>query len=238
MYERLLEEIVVNDFDIVQCNFVRIYDDGHICDTEKVLPRIINTKGEALSFVVHEPLSGYITTKLFKRDSINNIRFNTELTIGEDHFFVYNCCSAVKKISIIPDALYYYYQRETSAVHSFSPIRYYDAVLEKEMILADNKLSIEDKRYLACSIAVFLISFILRILKTGECNDELKHIRKKMLKYGRYIVFPKDSDAKNKLIALLIWLMPRPFYKMYSLYVKLKGKKKILREEEQQWSRK
>lgn len=56
--------------------------------------------------------------KLFRRELIDKIRFRKERRCIDDEFFTYKVLSGAKKIVRIPDVLYHYRQRASSAVSS------------------------------------------------------------------------------------------------------------------------
>ena len=62
---------------------------------------------------------GYsVCGKLFKSSLISDLRFNTEYKIGEDTIFMSHVLCGMPEISFVDVPLYYYYQRQDSAMHS------------------------------------------------------------------------------------------------------------------------
>ena len=59
--------------------------------------------------------------KVFKKELVeqNKIRFNVELTTGQDAFFVLECLECSKRFVLIDEFLYHYRVVENSAIHKF-----------------------------------------------------------------------------------------------------------------------
>lgn len=82
------------------------------------------------SLATSKGVQGFVWNKLFRTDLIKTIRFETEIHYLEDVVFNVEVVKNAKSIYWLPEALYYYRQREGSAVSTFSEkqLSYLDAV--------------------------------------------------------------------------------------------------------------
>ncbi len=116
--ERLLTVAQKENADIVEYEFDKKYK----THTEKV-----NHGSKAIDrFTAHSYLEQYLNiwsnslfcNKLLRKEVVGEIRFRRERRCIDDEFFTYKVLSQAKKIVRIPDVLYHYRQRASSAVYS------------------------------------------------------------------------------------------------------------------------
>ena len=83
-----------------------IYDDNNINNfLEKLLSSKVNDKNKEIG----DCPTGRIYTRLFKRNSINKIRFNTNIHMSEDTLFMIDFVNQAKRIGIVNKIWYNYY---------------------------------------------------------------------------------------------------------------------------------
>lgn len=128
MYEHLVNLIIKNDVDFVTCGYC--FDDGESIkkafNREKVPLEPMN-RMETLYYIYkrdeYKGVAGYLWNRLFKKELIKGegenliVQFDESLDIGEDIVFLAEVCRKVKKTLYTDQTLYYYYQRQNSAVH-------------------------------------------------------------------------------------------------------------------------
>ena len=116
--ERLVSTAEEEQTDIVEYQFDKVYlshtDPGdlwkecwHSTTAEQYLAQYFTSWSCSL-----------FCNKLFRRDVIGKIRFRKERRCIDDEFFTYKVLSDAKKVVRIPDVLYHYRQRASSAVSS------------------------------------------------------------------------------------------------------------------------
>ena len=142
--ETLVEVITKNDADAVAVGFVKVNEltnkeeKSPITDDICILDRM-QTLNQACD--PHRPWVGYACGKILKKMIIDRyqIRFNESVLMCEDSLFHYEFFSHADKIIKLPDCLYYYLQRKTSATNS----------AKKNSSIYENKL-----KGLSCSISI------------------------------------------------------------------------------------
>lgn len=79
--------------------------------------------------------------KLIKKSvySTNNILFDSSLKRGEDAWFIFQCLKHCKRVDFIPEAYYYYYQNESSVMHTLYDDQYEKWVDMRRRLIAENK---------------------------------------------------------------------------------------------------
>lgn len=203
MYSTMMRCLCENNADIAICEKTNCEE--HVADE-----RLSNVNGQIISWnkVFTTPSAKmYVWNKIYRRTIVENICFNTSLSLAEDEVFNMHVFehSPAAMIVFCPEKLYYYFQRETSAVHTASQAAYLASVLEI-MLLHKNGGSLSHyfleesiKRYL---ILRFRAKWIH--LNHRERNDfletrnklimELKtcrHIKKvKRVCYMSFLLFP------------------------------------------------
>lgn len=122
-FERLYNALASNNVQIAACSHTLSYEDankenaiGLPWDKEEVM----NGETALLQYGLNEdhPLLDYIVCKLYNADLIkeNTLRFDNSIYISEDILFNCNAFLYATKIAVIPEPLYFYCRRETSAV--------------------------------------------------------------------------------------------------------------------------
>ncbi len=148
---------------------------------------------------------GFVTNKMYKKSILNDIYFDTEITIGEDLLFNVKVAKNVKRISILNEYLYNYYQNPKSAYNStynekkISEIYAYDKVLEIVKEKSLENLIFYKYEYLKLSIQQ------KQQYKVTKCkNTEIYiKIKKSIEKYYKEIMTSKQISFKQKLYILI-----------------------------------
>ncbi len=224
MYECLLSAIIKDDADIVQCNYCYLFEDGHVESAKsKVSNKIIKSTDEAKQALINDLIYPSVATKLFKREVIGDKRFNTTLKVAEDRLFVYECCCKSSKVLLIDNVLYYYFQRKNSAMHIFNIKQFEDDIYVSKIFINEHLKDKDIVERMERRIVNKCVACACSILRTKKDENKLSDVRREMLTYGKRALFLKEVSLKTRICALFIWLLPSLFYKMYSLFVKLKG---------------
>ena len=116
--ERLLETLKDKGVQCVLCGYNRVYDQK----AEKIVREesIYLNKEEFLSSILTvQGGLGFTWGKLWKREEIQNIRFNKDIKIGEDALFCMEACKNIDKVFILNEALYNYKFNPNSIVRSY-----------------------------------------------------------------------------------------------------------------------
>lgn len=121
-----------NNLDLIIGGYHEIKDD-EIIRTRLSLPGLHVYEGESINNFLEKLLSGKtndnnkeikdcpvgrIYNRLFKRDSINSLRFNTNVHMSEDTLFMIDYTQVVKRIGIVDKVWYNYYINDYSISNS------------------------------------------------------------------------------------------------------------------------
>lgn len=110
MYEKMLLEMKASESDIVMCSYLNVNESG--CYLGKA--NIQEWTGAGIDFLKKDGLGyNYAWNKLFRRALFDDLRFPLGKYF-EDIFIMHDVFYKAKKVSLIPDALYIYQQREGS----------------------------------------------------------------------------------------------------------------------------
>ncbi len=163
-------------------------------------------------------LNATVNTKMFRADRLKAIR-PEKLLVGEDSYVCYQYFLDCGRIAVTTDELYYYVQRESSALHSYEPEIFYDYV-----VLADQITGAAARR---CPPA--LPAFVNRLvednfvvyLKLGAISkqvpDKIEHIRNNIKKYRRRILFDRRAEPRTRLACLASYAGLRAVAVLYRL---------------------
>ena len=110
--------------DIIQCSFFSMDKEGHKISDPDANDAVYTGTDE----ILHAYFRGQqgdvrlsVWAKLFRKDAFPDIRFDTELRVYEDAYYVYHCCRKADKVCSFSAPLYHYMQHEGSTTHSRLP---------------------------------------------------------------------------------------------------------------------
>ena len=127
-YETLLETIVDNDSDIVECGVVKFYENRKFDEYSDDLKVTNYDTLDGLEGLINEnPFKQHVWNKLYK----TNIALDIPYAVGklnEDEFWTYQIFGKAKKVTRINKTMYYYFQRGSSIMGNGYNIRRLDAL--------------------------------------------------------------------------------------------------------------
>ncbi|MBR2550841.1 MAG: glycosyltransferase [Clostridiales bacterium] len=204
-----------SDSDIIQCSFCSLDKEGN-----KIMDPDAN---EAVYSNADEILRAYfrgqqgdvrvsVWAKLFRMESFSDIRFDTELRVYEDAYFVYHCCRKANKVCSFSSPLYHYVQHEGSTTHSRLPEIWSDYFTMYER----QKTDFPDNRYIRNCIERREAEtglWLMRIL-TGEGEEQsVWEIREKVKKMTRS-VWSSSAPFSIKMKLAAVSLTPHIYFAM------------------------
>lgn len=135
MYEVMYEDIKKNAADLCICDICCVNESGERIreeNSELLFANKVYTSEEMMKRVCGVENCTWRYTpawnKLYKKEIFNSFQF-IKGRIHEDEFAIHHTIHNSKKISVIPDKLYYYVQRENSIMNSSFSIKKFDAAL-------------------------------------------------------------------------------------------------------------
>lgn len=195
MIEKLYRKIKDDDADICSCNFYIVRDNTKVLNKRKFEKDILSDifKG-----------NGFVCNKIYKKSIIQKTKFDKHINIYEDLLFnisiVYN---NPVKYSYINEPLYYYEQRNDSAMNStdFKRNIYSFEALEKIISLLK---TMNNNYYIN-----YECNYIGNILKLNKERKQLEQLKKYIniaKNYSKYDLNWKNLNFKNKIKLILFKL--------------------------------
>ena len=127
-YETLLETIVDNDSDIVECSVVKFYENEKFDEYSDDLKVTNYETVDALDGLISEnPFKQHVWNKLYKSSVALDIPYAVG-KLNEDEFWTYQVFGKAKKVTRINKTMYYYFQRNGSIMGNGYNIRRLDAL--------------------------------------------------------------------------------------------------------------
>ncbi len=207
----------IGECDMAQAAYEEVLSDG------KTVPYPINditveSQEDILgSYFLHD-IRESCWNKLYRRETIGDLRFDVNLSVAEDAVFVYSFIKKSRKIKIINRITYHYYINAESCMHSkLKEVHFYPLVLRDEYLREwkDNK-----NLYKKCvSFEIHTCFVLLRQIlfsKSEEFYHKIKDLRKRVVTKKRFVLFSPYYSLRIKIGVLLLWLCPKLFCKIYS----------------------
>ena len=127
-YETLLETIVDNDSDIVECGVVKFYENEKFDKYNDDLKVTNYDTVDALDGLISEsPFKQHVWNKLYKSSVALDIPYAVG-KLNEDEFWTYQIFGKAKKVTRINKTMYYYFQRGSSIMGNGYNIKRLDAL--------------------------------------------------------------------------------------------------------------
>lgn len=207
----------INNIDMVICGYVEKYKILSIPHKVVENEMIINNISAISKMFDREYYGGYLWNKLFKKSIIdcNNITFDSNIHMCEDLLFVSKYLCKCTNIIVIPDLLYNYRMRESSAVWNKNSNKYESLFISYNKLyklFVNNNISLD---YLKYEILNSVYSNNLSIKKVEkffnyDLSDSYKQIKSSNL------------ISRNNKIKLFI---KKNFNYIYIMYINKKVKK-------------
>lgn len=139
--------------------------------------------------------------RLYKREKLEGIRFNTRLRIGEDTVFFMHYLVRCSTLVAIPDGLYAYCYRESSTMGSIQS----DKLLSNDLLMLE---LMEDEVYVRPILAAILYRMIIPKLQEHKIKmREIAKYKKYLSKVGIWKLLCSSLPIKAKIIVSLLKLI-------------------------------
>ena len=223
MYEVMLSHIIQYDADAASCGMVRENENApdeewgsadaeiEIVDNIELLKRV----GQASGI-----LPVHVGNKLFSKNSIGNIRFDTHFKYAEDVLFNYYVSKNINKMVSQNAARYHYINNNSSASHKTFDAQRFDEHKVMDIIFEDAKGNKEIFNY--CIQGDVLKSFrtIKEMMVSNNETDKFNEIRNRIVS-NRIVIFKSGIFSKaTKFKTIFLWLFPNLYKKFIAIYGK------------------
>jgi len=222
---KMIEKIEKEQSDIVVAN----YDEINI-KTKKVTQSKYTYKDDSydssclLPSYLTDKISPAIWDKVYNTDFIKKISFDPTLQVGEDILFCLEAFSQAKKITLLNEVYYHYYQNDTSVMHQVNDkLLQFSRVTEQITSIAKEELNKFPKEYDFFKLQMYMRSIHSISMLENKYNHAqvLSYLQK--LKDKKILKKVIKNDYFNKSIKLEciiiyvfgihfhLWMMP--FYR-------------------------
>lgn len=211
MYEKMYNAAIINNSDIVGCDALAVYPHKKVYIPSKMYD------GQSIDDLL---INGYVAVwnKIYKRDILENIEFNEELSFCENVLFLFDICLTLPKVTAVNEILYYYTQRSGSLTYSYDE-KLYHLIDSMDCIVDHYKnAKLFDKYYQEIEytyVRYLYATFIKRLSKTRN---------KKKFDEGYNTVIRKVNEnfpqyRKNKYLADLKGFYLKYFNKLFADFI-------------------
>lgn len=228
--ERMVEESVAYDLDIIACNVYLVTKDnyGNYVNKKRILwPSINKTTilNREEAFYKMFANSAFITNKMVRKTCVSNIRFDESIDFGEDMLFLLKCLNNVNRAAIIPDYGYYYYYKRPGNVVSSTINDKAFRMIESGKLAYQNLTKIELYDLAIARVSV-CYSQVLDMIPPPDWKKNKKYIREchklancASLKARRRFYFSRKIPSKTKINYFLFRISPSLWRKIRVLYL-------------------
>lgn len=165
----------IENADISHCGMIRVLNDDLEEDVQQISPiRTLDTDkmnfGEAVD---------HCCGKLFRREIVEKLKFEESVSFGEDKLFTAIALQTGKKLAVIDNVLYYYYNNPNSAVNTVEHDLYPMAIKFYEDARA-NKRPVSLRYAITGLLSYRYLSMFKPDAETirEDCNQKLDECRK------------------------------------------------------------
>ena len=209
-YQKVMDKI--EDNDALFFGFVERYDEENVNKT--VSPAMTGTMDpDTALYYCFLPLGYHASTwnKVFRTEKVKDKYFETELKVGEDECWLSEVVPKLDNVVLINEPLYYYVQRQGSAMHSeYKVDERWLTVLESKKKTLSN-LNMMDKSYhLSCAKAY---NDLFHLTWYAYCSDDKKnyktvhdYIKQYRKDFYNAMEYSKKRKMKFFVIELMIYL--------------------------------
>lgn len=156
-------------------------------------------------FLKGDVIDPNVTDKLFRREVVDQIRFDCRFRIAEDKYFLFQCLKRVKSAYILSCSKYHYVMNDTSACRSAFSEKKMDSLKVAELVSKEIKTEYPRMFKLAKSMEMDVACRVLgEMYMYGipeEYSDMYKELKKKIRGYS--IREKRSYSSKKHFLAFL-----------------------------------
>ncbi|MBR3933204.1 MAG: glycosyltransferase [Clostridia bacterium] len=220
MYEYMSSECENCNYDMVQCNYRFVYDDGSQKIHVDIPDSILSGSKEILKGFMNDFIVPSCAIKIFKKDILGKLRFKEDLPVAEDKLLVALFLDMANSVKTSSKICYFYYQRNNSVTYEkLNDKHFADIEVFSEFAKSNKNSGTLSDIIVRCHLAEKSLHLIEVISKTDTYTEKLGQLRK-VLKNNLKSVFksPKFS-LKDRIAVVIICLWPGLFKWIYKKYL-------------------
>lgn len=203
MYEKMIKAMRDKEADIVVCGTYIDYEDGSTKIKSEKKEKILNTEEALIELNSFSSFDMSVCNKIFKKEIIKDIDFPVGKK-SEDYFVMYQYFARAKKVVIINEAKYHYFQRSNSISRGKNVTHDYieGSKSQKEFFEKNfpNLIYVGNTAYAFSYIATYN-----RYIKNGlkMTNEMKKKFKREVRKYLKDIIENSHISSAKKVQAIL-----------------------------------
>lgn len=213
-FETGMQKLQSHDADIFICEYKEAYDDGRSRIIDKKIAEALFCTAEAIENTFtwgknNKSIPWCVGGKIFRATLLKNIRFDTELSMGEDAKALWDIMQGAERVIYTPAALYDYYQRSDSATHALSATHIIDNIRFHKYLIKECENKPQMLKYFKKRLDVVRVSSIIYASRNGEYSDELiceTNVFK--THFGRHICSEWELQGCRGLLKIFTACMP------------------------------
>ena len=181
-FEVLLSTALKHNSDIIECNYVKFYENGEYDEYHDDLMIFDYPTSEGLSALIEEKtFHQNVWNKLYKRKVLHNVLFEYGKQ-HEDVFWTYQIFGQAKQVTKVNRTMYYYFQRESSIMGQGYSIRSLDSLEGKRrrQLYIENRfpeLILQAKLEFFGS-CIYMMQCVIKFMSGNEKRKAIQIIRK------------------------------------------------------------
>lgn len=234
-FDFVFEQAVDRDVEMLAFGHKRIMLDGSVVERPNIEREYARQDIEMLQLKVTENrhIYWYACTKVYSKNLIADLRFDSDVKFGEDGIFNIACLSKAKRLLVVSDCPYNYYENTTSITSS----QYKTGLLESieadykaRVRIHDWSISATDKQVLLSDFARSYVEHMLPYLLNNLAYIDIKNRRTELIKIRESFVYQnclphyyQRHPARG--IRVLILCFSRRWYVMTLVFLQLSWSK-------------
>ena len=225
MCEIMINDALINNADIVMCNYYWVDSQGNDLNINNQIDNIIYTPEQYLHAYINTQEAGFIIAcnKLYKREIFNDLRYPVG-KINEDYFLIHKVVYRSKIISSINEKLYFYVQTENSIMRSHFTVKRMDMAeaLYDQIRFAETVGNNELKQFAIERLSYELVKY-KNYLNDKECLNRYKTLQRKL----KFLAFEKSAwrtfPVRGRMYYRLEILFPNLMRSIFGIYTKMRN---------------
>lgn len=189
-YKRMYDIAVSEKVDIVAAGIYIDSEKGNIISRKLVDNNVKVEQKKALKEYLYGDMDVHIVNKLFKREVINEHRFDTKIRIAEDRLFLFECLLESKKLFFMKDCFYHYFQNQYSVMNQTFSEKNLDNIVVGRKIIKIIKQMYPDLTPFAKSMYMSMECRLYGEIYDAKMKEKYKNI---------YIILKRDIKTYNIL---------------------------------------
>ncbi|KRG36318.1 glycosyltransferase family 2 protein [Psychrobacter sp. P11G3] len=193
-FDFVIAQTVNRDIEMLAFGHNRIMLDGDVLERRNITAEYSRQDIKMLQLRVTENrnIYWYVTTKVYSKRLIADLRFNCDIKLGEDSIFNIECLGKANHLSVIPDCPYNYYENATS----MTSLQYKPGLLESieadynaRVRIHDWSISATERQILLSDFARSYIEHMLPYLLNNLAHIQMRKRHAELIKIRQSFVY-------------------------------------------------